>query len=1077
MPSRRAHPLAVIHGLLLVTFSTAAIAQPKPLRRDGPPPPAHSDDFQVVALFDFRRGDAHGWKPEHHLTPFDLTGGILRTQATGPDAHLSVSGLDLPADRISDVEFCMRSNRSGPTQVYFATSDSPNPAAHPVPVAQCRGDGRWRTYRVRLAGLKGFRGRLTMLRLDPVQTAPDAEIELVWIRLIRVKPRLLPVCLAPNGFPLYAGREAKIRLRTVNTGGPLSPSRVKVSLRAVEGMRMADVSPWARDDSAPGERWQRSWAITPTRTGLIRFDARADVENGKDARVVADAPVLPGPDLALPIGDGPLLENGRVAVSFHGGDGGVAWALLHARTNGRWQPCGFLSPLAHIVLDSSDCTTAIDLSFRKVTASKRRVTLVHASPDASVRIETSLTDDGRLVVNTRLRARRRLQLLRFSGPILHVGFGPDGAQKDGAIFPGHEFLEGDAPSSDKSVTGPFLYYRPHPDPRTVTVPVLAVRARDVLVGMMWDPLQDWGRGRGRPPVAEFASPNFLDRQPNHRIGCFVPGSPWRSDPSLPAAETPLTLQPGDRLHLQTQVFVHPDARLIDAVPLWYRTFGLPAHPPPAHSDTDAFDLLMQGYAVSLWHPKERGFTTHLFHHAETPRWVPGFAARVLDYALRTERWERAERIGLTRHDSLLGILGSIFGTVPPPPASIGQQSADGNWPYHEATRHDVAAFSNGFADRLGDEGATYNGYTANKAIPILMHALQWGDEASRESGLRALAALERTRVPCGAQTWEVPARTPDLYAAARIATCFIIGWRLTGDDRCLENARYWLYTGLPFLYAWRLPDEDRPVRALVPGKGELPGDVYYQDPAGHETTPWGSLPVFGTSLYRVSWFGTLVHFCGLVWADAALEYLRYASDPVLEHAARGVVRVGVNLTLDKPPYAGLLPDGFDLIRRRAQGVLIGPMRVEAPLRRLLDLPPPDALHAALVRTPQGGVVRILSRGAIRSAVADPGYIQWRQRYTPGQTCETMLFPAPNPENRSLSVRVGRAPLPRVPDITAVTDGWGLRNEHRRLEIRITHTRDIQTVRVQWTSNGARPDPKSGRTGQGDRLHRTSSKVW
>lgn len=141
-----------------------------------------------------------------------------------------------------------------------------------------------------------------------------------------------------------------------------------------------------------------------------------------------------------------------------------------------------------------------------------------------------------------------------------------------------------------------------------------------------------------------------------------------------------------------------------------------------------------------------------------------------------------------------------------------------------------------------------------------------------------------------------------------------MAFALTDDRRHLDEAREWLYKGLPFLYAYRVPGTGPGVKALVPDPQQHPGagSAFYGDLDVHEVTHYGSIPVFGTSLYRVPWFGTLVQFCGLVWAKSVFDYLEYADDPILRMAAEGATQVGISMTRDVEPYVGLLPDSWML---------------------------------------------------------------------------------------------------------------------------------------------------------------------
>ena len=101
-----------------------------------------------------------------------------------------------------------------------------------------------------------------------------------------------------------------------------------------------------------------------------------------------------------------------------------------------------------------------------------------------------------------------------------------------------------------------------------------------------------------------------------------------------------------------------------------------------------------------------------------------------------------------------------------------------------------------------------NGLTAGAVLAVLTGALQSGDPELAAQAIGKLRAIDRfmNTVPRGAQTWEVPLHTPDILASAHLVRCYTIGCELTGEASMLEQARYWAYSGLPFVYL-RQPTE------------------------------------------------------------------------------------------------------------------------------------------------------------------------------------------------------------------------------------------------------------------------------
>jgi len=105
-------------------------------------------------------------------------------------------------------------------------------------------------------------------------------------------------------------------------------------------------------------------------------------------------------------------------------------------------------------------------------------------------------------------------------------------------------------------------------------------------------------------------------------------------------------------------------------------------------------------------------------------------------------------------------------------------------------------------------------------------------------------------VPRGAQTWECPLHTPDVLASAYSRAGLHVGYELTGEPALLAQARYWAWTGLPF--------------------------IYLRDPAGQGIGRYLTPPVYGaTSWVAPVWMGLPVQWCGLVYADALFRLVRH----------------------------------------------------------------------------------------------------------------------------------------------------------------------------------------------------------
>ncbi len=215
------------------------------------------------------------------------------------------------------------------------------------------------------------------------------------------------------------------------------------------------------------------------------------------------------------------------------------------------------------------------------------------------------------------------------------------------------------------------------------------------------------------------------------------------------------------------------------------------------------------------------------------------------------------------------------------------------------------------------------------ALPILRYALLTGKTEYIQVGTQALESMRQFRVPRGAQVWEVHKDIPDIRAAALAVEAYRLGYQITGDQRWLDEAAYWAWTGVPFLYSWQAPVDLKPGylaasrdRNAQPGRiGLLPLTDAFENPR-RQVTPFGSIPVLGPTFYVSNWFGVIVQWCGLEWAREVIELDRLRPDPLLRAIADGVVASGLQQTFDKPPWVGLYPDVWDTQTNIAQGAFI-----------------------------------------------------------------------------------------------------------------------------------------------------------
>ena len=219
-----------------------------------------------------------------------------------------------------------------------------------------------------------------------------------------------------------------------------------------------------------------------------------------------------------------------------------------------------------------------------------------------------------------------------------------------------------------------------------------------------------------------------------------------------------------------------------------------------------------------------------------------------------------------------------------------------------------------------DYGSTHfanhaNGYGAANLVSILESATLSADPGLIESALELLdkqTALYANTVPRGAQTWEIPLHTPDILASGRLARAYVLGHIISGRRDLLEQARYWAWTGVPF--------------------------VYLVNPTEGRIGPYATIPVYGATNWKGSWFGRPVQWCGLIYASSLHMLSRYDPAGPWLQIAKGITASGLQMTWppEDPDRVGLLPDFILLKSQVRDGPAINPGTTQAHVPELFD---------------------------------------------------------------------------------------------------------------------------------------------
>jgi hypothetical protein len=553
-----------------------------------------------------------------------------------------------------------------------------------------------------------------------------------------------------------------------------------------------------------------------------------------------------------------------------------------------------------------------------------------AAADTSGRRSTT-PGAGAIDIETRVTVNQERQIIFLPMLVLLPGAGSFGAAKGQGLFAGLEYLDNEPSSSEADVIGP-ASKRQVPDSLKITFPLMAIQARDRYVGLIW---------RQDPAFsALFDSPDRLFHSGGHVMGILAPGSDGqnRVEGSLLPYQGE-RLPAGKALALAATLIGGRGKSVVPAVQQYVRLRGLPPTPAVGMDDQGYLALAAHGWLDSKIREGGR------FRHAASPGFDPqpaADAAVFMDWLARqtndaglSTRLTEASRaaIGAVAPEEyetarvshvFYPVASLIYGRV----AENARRAAERGWALLGRFEPDGTVLYRPEPNKP-DYGKTHfardaNGLTAQVVASLLETAAVSGDPQLLREGLRVLRALDRfaDSVPRGAQTWEVPLHTPDILASAYLVRAYTQGYELTGEARFLDQARYWAWTGVPFLYL--------------------------TNPTGQPVGPYATIAVLGATNWSAPvWIGHPVQWCGLVYADALYRLAPYDADAPWKQLADGIAASGIQQSWPRSnaDWQGLLPDSYNLRNQLGGGPPINPGTVMANAIRLFRKPALYDFHA------------------------------------------------------------------------------------------------------------------------------------
>ncbi|MGE5294615.1 MAG: hypothetical protein ACM3VT_07290, partial [Solirubrobacterales bacterium] len=502
--------------------------------------------------------------------------------------------------------------------------------------------------------------------------------------------------------------------------------------------------------------------------------------------------------------------------------------------------------------------------------------------------------DGTVIVEEQIQASEDREIVCLPWLTLFPGLGTYGPGKSQAVLAGLEYLE-DEPSSSEADIVTVEHIRRVPDPVKVTFPLMAIAAQQRYLGLIWEPSEWIG------PL--FDTPDTVFGSGAQVMGLTGPAVGKRRLENSLVAHTPVHLAAKTPVAATMWIVGGEGVTVVPALQHYVRVRGLPCVPRIEGGLPEAAKLLAHGWLDSAI--RDGG----LFRHAV---WGDSFAFGPAPDAAMFMDWLAAsldddtliEGLSVARDLTLAAVPsswcfdGGVSHVRPPTPSLLFGDVAGYVERRHEAARNAVASFDSSgikvYQPGTVDYGKTHfadhaNGYGAGDLAAALEGATLFADAEGIAIALELLdkqTALYANTVPRGAQTWEIPLHTPDILASGLLTKAYTLGYVLSGREDYLEQARYWAWTGVPF--------------------------VYLVNPTEGVIGPYATIPVFGATGWQGSWFGRPVQWCGLVYASALHRLSEYDPQGPWRQIASGITATGLAMAwpVDDGDRQGLLPDYF-----------------------------------------------------------------------------------------------------------------------------------------------------------------------
>ena len=650
---------------------------------------------------------------------------------------------------------------------------------------------------------------------------------------------------------------------------------------------------------------------------------------------VTSLPKIPAPPFEPPVPAQPMrrrameVSSGELTFKHYGSRLGN-FELLIGNTG---LAAGYQSELIGLVLD--DQTEWLNLGNAPAT--------LRASGPNDVTVEVKMSDshggtwqvtrriragrlEGTLTVDMRVSVDQDREVILLPWITLYPGLGTYGAKKDQAIFAGLEYLANEPSSSQADITTAD-HLRRVPDPLKVTIPLMAIVHDDHFLGLIWEPAP-WA-------CATFDSPDRTTPADAHLMAITGPAvGQHRLENDLVAYRS-RSLRAGQSISTTVTIIGGAGRSVVPAIEQYVRLRDIPDVPEVSGGFAGAVTLLSHGWLDSGI--REGGLFRHALWQGRFRLSKAADAAMFMTWlstSLSPDQNQMVRRLEETRDLALSEIpdhwdLTSAVSHLRPPTPSLvfGKIERLVSNAYQTATARlakfnpdGTLTYRPGQPGQPGDTDYSVthfanhaNGHGARDLVSILEGATLSADPDLIQKALTLLdqqTRLYKNSVPRGAQTWEIPLHTPDIMASAHLVKCYCLGFLLSDREEYLEQARYWAWTGVPF--------------------------IYLENPGPREVGLYATIPVLGATGWEGSWFGRPVQWCGMVYASALHLLSDYDPGGPWLHLAQGITASGLQQTFPTgdPIRQGLLPDFFLLRSQLRDGPAINPGTLQSHLPEL-----------------------------------------------------------------------------------------------------------------------------------------------